>query len=50
MNINIKGSYVFRQNGEIILRGNNLITFQGESFFLNRPINNNFNSLLILSH
>lgn len=45
MNINIKGSYVFRQNGEVILRGTNLITFQGESFFLNRPINNNFNSM-----
>ena len=45
MNINIKGSYVFRQNGEVILRGTNLITFQGESFFLNRPINNNFNAM-----
>lgn len=45
MNINIKGSYVFRQNGEIILSGTNLITFYGESFFLNRPINNNFNAM-----
>ena len=45
MNINIKGSYVFRQNGEIILKGENLITFYGESFFLNRPINNNFNTM-----
>ena len=45
MNINIKGSYVFRQNGQIILEGENLITFYGESFFLNRPINNNFNTM-----
>lgn len=45
MNINIKGSYIFRQNGKIIRKGNNLITFYGESFFLNRPINNNFNTM-----
>ena len=45
MNINIKGSYVFRQNGQVILKGTNLITFYGESFFLNRPINNNFNTM-----
>lgn len=43
--INIKGSYVFKQNGKIILQGNNLITFQGESFFLNRPLNDNFNTM-----
>lgn len=45
MNINIKGTYVFRQNGKVILSGENLITFYGESFFLNRPINNNFNTM-----
>ena len=45
MNINIKGCYVFKQNGKVILEGNNLITFQGESFFLNRPLNENFNTM-----
>ena len=45
MNIHIKGSYVFKQDGKMILRGDNLITFYGESFFLNRPINNNFNTM-----
>lgn len=45
MSINIKGSYIFRQNGKIIFEGDNLITFQGESFFLNRPLNENFNTM-----
>lgn len=38
----IKGHYCFKQNGEIILEGDNLITLLGESFFLNRAINNQF--------
>ena len=42
LNITVKGSYIFRQNGEIILQGNNLITLWGESFFLRRPINQDF--------
>ena len=41
----IKGHYCFKQNGQIILEGDNLITFLGESFFLNRAINNHFNPI-----
>lgn len=42
--INIKGSYVI-QAGKNILRGDNIITLLGESFFLNRAINNEFNPI-----
>ena len=38
----IKGQYRFKQNGEILMEGDNLITLLGESFFLNRAINNQF--------
>ena len=38
----IKGHYCFKQDGEIVLEGDNLITLLGESFFLNRAINNQF--------
>ena len=38
----IKGHYCFKQNGEILFEGDNLITLLGESFFLNRAINNQF--------
>lgn len=38
----IKGHYRFKQNGEILFEGDNLITLLGESFFLNRAINNQF--------
>lgn len=41
----LKGHYCFKQNGRIILEGDNLITFLGESFFLNRAINNHFNPI-----
>lgn len=37
----IKGSYTFRSGDNVILKGNNLITFFGESFILNRMINDN---------
>lgn len=43
--IDIHGMYWFTQNGEIILEGHNLITLMGESFFLNRWINNEFEPL-----
>ena len=39
--INVKGSYVIRA-GDNIIRRNNIITLLGESFFLNRAINNEF--------
>lgn len=45
MNINIKGVYSFKQDGCIIFEGSNLITFYGESFFLNRCINNSYNPI-----
>lgn len=38
----IKGHYCFKQDGEILFEGDNLITLLGESFFLNRAINNQF--------
>ena len=40
--MNIKGSYTI-QAGNKIIRGNNIITLLGESFFMNRAINNEFN-------
>lgn len=42
--INIKGSYVIRI-GDNIIKRNNIITLLGESFFLNRAINNEFNPI-----
>lgn len=42
--MNIQGSYVIRI-GEKIIRGNNIITLLGESFFMNRAINNEFNPI-----
>ena len=38
----LRGSYVFKQNGKILLEGNNLITLLGESFFMNRAVNQHF--------
>ena len=38
----IKGSYIFKQKDKIILEGNNLITLLGESFFMNRAVNQHF--------
>ena len=41
----LHGHYCFKQNGKVILEGDNLITLLGESFFLNRAINNHFNPI-----
>lgn len=41
----MKGVYVFKQNNEVLLKGENLITFYGESFFLNRCINDTYNPI-----
>lgn len=38
----IHGRYVFKQQDKIILEGNNLITLFGESFFMNRAVNQHF--------
>jgi len=38
----IHGSYKFKQKDKIILEGNNLITLLGESFFMNRAVNQHF--------
>ncbi len=48
MIIDIKGNYRFTQNDKIILEGHNLITLLGESFFLNRWINNEFDPLHLI--
>ena len=49
MNFGIKGSYTFKiplKNGTVkLIQGNNLITFFGTSFFLNRAINEEFNTI-----
>lgn len=42
--IHVKGSYIIRA-GKNILRRNNIITLLGESFFLNRAINNEFSPI-----
>ena len=42
--INVKGHYTIQAKDRII-RGNNIITLLGESFFLNRAINNEFNPI-----
>lgn len=41
----IRGFYSFKQNGKTILEGENLITLMGESFFMNRCINNHFSPI-----
>lgn len=38
----LHGSYVFKQKDKILLKGNNLITLLGESFFMNRAVNQHF--------
>jgi len=38
----LHGSYVFKQRDKIILKGNNIITLLGESFFMNRSVNQHF--------
>lgn len=45
MNLKVKGYYVFKQDNNIILEGENLITLLGESFFLNRAINDHFDHI-----
>lgn len=40
--INIKGEYTFTQGDRTLLHGENLITLIGESFFMNRWINDEF--------
>ena len=45
MNIHIKGEYTFTMENRIILKGNNLITLLGESFFMNRWCNDYFTPL-----
>ena len=42
--MNIHGSYIIRA-GDKVIRGNNLITLLGESFFMNRAINNEFSPI-----
>lgn len=41
----IHGSYVFKQKDKIILKGDNLITLLGESFFMNRAVNQHFDPM-----
>lgn len=41
----MKGVYAFKQNNEVLFQGENLITFYGESFFLNRCINDLYNPI-----
>ncbi len=52
MNYTVSGEYSFKIpfqsmfiNQSIIIKGRNLITFKGESFFLNRSINEEFNPI-----
>ena len=45
MMFNVKGKYKFLQDEVVILEGENLITFLGESFLLNRCINDEFNPM-----
>ena len=40
--IQLKGSYIIKAGETILRKGNNIITLLGESFFLNRAINNEF--------
>ena len=49
MKFNVKGKYRFIQNGKVIYKGENLITLLGESFFLNRLINNEFEPITHIS-
>lgn len=41
----IHGSYVFKQKDKILLTGNNIITLLGESFFMNRAVNQYFDPI-----
>lgn len=41
----IHGSYVFKQKDKILLTGNNIITLLGESFFMNRAVNQHFDPI-----
>lgn len=43
--MNIKGSYVIKQGEKILVKRNNLITSMGETFFMNRFINSEFQPL-----
>lgn len=43
--ITLKGSYVLKTKNQVIKSGSNLITFLGESFFLNRAVNNEFDPM-----
>ena len=43
--INITGEYTFKQDDKVILKGHNLITLIGESFFMNRWINDEFSPI-----
>ena len=45
MNTKLTGRYRFKQNGKVILVGENLITLLGESFFMNRAVNQHFNPI-----
>lgn len=52
MNVNVKGAYRFIipiatmfMNESIEIKGNNLITFFGECFFMNRWVNNEFSPI-----
>ena len=40
--LHIKGHYRFMQNGKMLFENDNILTTLGESFFLNRAINNQF--------
>ena len=43
--MNLKGSYVFKQNDKVFLKGDNIITLLGESFFMNRAVNQHFDPI-----
>ena len=40
--IELHGSYVFKQKDKVLFKGDNLITLLGESFFMNRAVNEHF--------
>jgi len=44
--IQVKGSYTIKTNtGKILVQRNNLITYMGELFFMNRAVNNEFDPI-----
>ena len=43
--MNLIGSYKIIANGEVILENHNIVTLMGESFFLHRAVNNEFNPI-----